>query len=117
MATQPKKVTLCPVGRADFDANAKNIRVTFEYTGIDGKPATQSLDIMPRQFQTGSQGWNANAKLAIPVFVNGKPILVGAQLGLNLTAIGSKELAGASGIEVQTIKAADVAMVPVGAAS
>ncbi len=112
----PKKVTACPVSRADFDANAKNLRVTFEYTGVDGKPATQSVEVFPRQFNTGSMGWGSTAKLAIPISVNGKTLLVGAQLGLNLTAIGSKELPALPS-EKQTITAADVATVPIGAAS
>ena len=42
----------------------------------------------PREFTTGSLGWNISSKMTI--MIDDKPVTV--QVGLNLTIVGSKEL-------------------------
>jgi hypothetical protein len=42
----------------------------------------------PREFSTGSLGWNINGKLVVQI--GETPVTV--QVGLNLTLVGSKEL-------------------------
>lgn len=45
------------------------------------------LALEPKEFSTGSVGYNANGKVTL--IVNGKPVVF--QASLNLTAVGSKE--------------------------
>jgi hypothetical protein len=73
------KKTSCPISRAEFKAHAKKMSIT-----IGGK----SYDASPREFSTGSLGWNVNDKLTIEI--DGKDVTV--QIGMNLTVVGSKEL-------------------------
>jgi hypothetical protein len=47
-----------------------------------------SLSAEPKEFSTGSLGWYCGSKLT--VILDGVPVWV--QVGLNLTAVGSKEL-------------------------
>ena len=82
------KKTVCPVSRQQFDANAKAVKVSITSIGADGKPVIMDFEGSPRQLNTGSMGWNVNSKLG--VLVDG--LIVQCQLGVNLTAIGSKEL-------------------------
>ena len=71
------KRTVCPVSREQFVTKAKPVAVL-----ISGVPmvATQ------REFSTGSVGWYLNGKTVIEV--DGVPVAV--QVGVTLTAIGSK---------------------------
>jgi hypothetical protein len=74
------KKTSCPITRADFRAHAKPVTVT-----INGIPLMCEV----KEFSTGSLGWYLNGKTSIDV--GGTPVSV--QIGLNLTIVGSKELA------------------------
>lgn len=77
------KKTVCPITRKQFLDNAKQMSVV-----IDG----QSKVVSPKQFSTGSLGWNLSDK--IDVVIDGKVCKV--QVGLNLTIVGSKELPDAN---------------------
>jgi hypothetical protein len=71
--------TTCPITRAEFRDSAREVKVVIgdrEYTA------------KPKEFSTGSLGWNINDKVTIDI--GGKPVTV--QIGLNLTIVGSKEL-------------------------
>ena len=72
----------CPVTRADFNEKAQPVTVTIN--GIQ-------LMAEPKEFSTGSFGWYLNGKVTVDV--GGKPVT--AQIGMNLTVVGSKELAKA----------------------
>ena len=52
---------------------------------IGGGKALLALD--PKEFSTGSVGYNANGKITLPC--NGKPVTF--QVSMNLTAVGSKD--------------------------
>jgi hypothetical protein len=71
--------TLCPISRADCVAHAKPVEVS-----IDGNKHIA----IPKEFSTDSLGWNINGKMT--VMVNGVPCV--AQVGMNITLVGSKEL-------------------------
>jgi len=71
--------TACPVTRAQFTAKAGNVEVVI---------AGVKFFMAPKEFSTGSLGWNLSDK--VTVLVDGVPVKF--QVGLNLTAIGSKEL-------------------------
>jgi len=71
--------TTCPVTRQQFKDNAKAIEVV-----ING----QKMIAEPREFSTGSLGWNINGKLVVQI--GETPVTV--QVGLNLTLLGSNEL-------------------------
>jgi len=73
------KKTICPVSRHQFLSKAKPLTVQIAGTVM---PA------LPRDFSTGSLGWNINGKTVVEV--DGVPCSV--QVGLNLTIVGSKEL-------------------------
>ncbi len=73
-----RKTVSC-VSRSQFKAHAKAITVD-----IDGSKHIA----IPREFQTGSMGWNISTKMTI--VVDGVPVTV--QVGLNMTVVGSKEL-------------------------
>src|SRR5690242_6326127 len=68
-----------PITREQFRTSAKPIAVV-----INGKEMTAA----PKEFSTGSLGWNINEKLQVEVA--GHTVTV--QVGLNLTIIGSKDL-------------------------
>jgi len=73
------KKTACPISRAEFAKDAKPIEVQIgdkKYTAV------------PKEFSTGSLGWNINDKITLDI--GGK--LVTVQIGMNLTVVGSKEL-------------------------
>lgn len=84
-APAPKK-TKCPVGRAQFLAKAPVIRVSITV----GDTVLGSFIAPPREFSTGSFGWNLNNKLEA-LMVDG--LACTAQLGMNLTVVGSKDSA------------------------
>ncbi len=71
--------TTCPVSRKQFKDAAKPIEVI-----IDG----QKFIADPREFSTGSLGWNINGKITLVV----GDARVSVQVGMNLTLVGSKEL-------------------------
>jgi hypothetical protein len=65
--------------RQDFRTHARPVKVTIN--GVD-------FLADPKEFSTGSLGWNISAKTVLEV--NSEPQRV--QIGLNLTIVGSKEL-------------------------
>lgn len=71
----------CPVTRDQFNKAAKPVEVT-----INGIPMVAEV----KEFSTGSLGWYLSGKTVIKV--DGQPVSV--QIGLNLTAVGSKDLPG-----------------------
>jgi hypothetical protein len=73
------KKTTCPITRADFRNKAKAVTIVIN---------DQRFDADPKEFSTGSLGWNLNAKVTIDV----DGVRVPVQIGLNLTVVGSKEL-------------------------
>jgi hypothetical protein len=73
------KKTACPVSRRQFKDKAQSVQVT-----INDKTWTAR----PREFATGSLGWNLNEKME--VVIDGVAVTV--QVGLNLTLVGSKDL-------------------------
>jgi hypothetical protein len=75
--------THCPINRQQFKDGAKPVEVT-----INGNKMTAH----PKEFSTGSLGWYLNGKTEIDV--NGVAVTV--QIGMNLTIVGSKELAKGS---------------------
>lgn len=80
MSTKPKK-TICPLTRPEFLEKAKPLAIT-----IDGVPMTAP----PREFSTGSLGWNLNNKTTMDI--GGTTVTV--QIGMNVTLVGSKDLPG-----------------------
>jgi hypothetical protein len=73
----PATKTPCPITRDHFRAHGKELKVT-----IAGVPMTAE----PKEFSTGSLGWNINGKLQLDI--GGK--LVTCQVGLNVTVVNSK---------------------------
>jgi hypothetical protein len=73
------KKTSCPITRAQFQAHAKPLQVTI---------GDRTFTAAPKNFSTGSLGWNINDKITIEI--DGKPVAV--QVGMNLTVVGSKDL-------------------------
>ncbi len=73
------KKTSCPISRQQFREKAKPMTIT-----INGK----EYQAIPKEFSTGSLGWNVNEKLMVEI--DGVPVSV--QIGMNLTLVGSKEL-------------------------
>ena len=73
------KKTTCPIGRAEFRANAKPLTIQ-----IAGVPQVAEV----KEFSTGSLGWYLNGKTTLNV----GGVAVPVQIGLNLTIVGSKEL-------------------------
>jgi hypothetical protein len=71
--------TTCPVSRGEFTEKAKPLEVV-----IDGN----KMIAAPREFSTGSLGWNISNKTTL--MIGDKPVTV--QIGLNVTVVGSKEL-------------------------
>jgi hypothetical protein len=78
---KPKK-TICPISRDDFRAKATPVQVT-----IGDNP---QLTAAVKEFSTGSLGWYLNGKATIDI----GGTKVQAQIGLNLTIVGSKDLPG-----------------------
>ena len=80
MSTKPKK-TICPISRVEFMEKAKTLAIT-----IDGV----AMQAPPREFSTGSLGWNLNNKTTMEI--GGQTVTV--QIGMNVTLVGSKDLPG-----------------------
>jgi hypothetical protein len=74
------KKSTCPISRDEFRAHAKPVTV---------KIGEVPLQAEVKEFSTGSLGWYLNGKTSIDV--GGTTVSV--QIGLNLTIVGSKELA------------------------
>ncbi|MCI0458786.1 MAG: hypothetical protein L0Z62_17645 [Gemmataceae bacterium] len=74
------KKSICPISRDEFRAHAKSVTV---------KIGEVPLQAEVKEFSTGSLGWYLNGKTTIDV--GGTSVSV--QIGLNLTIVGSKELA------------------------
>ena len=70
----------CPVSLTLFLEKAEPVKVT-----ING----QEMIAEVKSFSTGSFGWYINGKTTVTV--DGKPLSV--QIGMNMTIVGSKELA------------------------
>ncbi len=78
------KKSSCPITRAQFRQSAKPLTIRIgdrEYTAV------------PKEFSTGSLGWNVNDKVTLEI--GGTPVTV--QIGMNLTVVGSKDLPPDSG--------------------
>ena len=71
--------TVCPISRKDFNEKAEAL--TIEIGG-------STVRAEPREFSTGSYGWYVNDKAIIDV--DGKRVTV--QVGMNLIAVGSKDM-------------------------
>lgn len=71
--------TACPITREQFASGAPTVQVT-----IGGH--TFTLD--PREFGTGSLGWNLSEKIRVKV----GDTEVAVQVGLNMIVVGSKDL-------------------------
>lgn len=78
--TPSSRKMVCTIDRAEFLAHATPIEVT-----LDGVPMTAA----PKEFSTGSFGWNLTGKLPRKV----GDATVQLQVSVNLTVIGSKSLA------------------------
>lgn len=75
--------------RAYFAANAGQLRVTITDESTGKVLFVQLMN--PTTFSTGSVGWNTSGKADIPV---GPIELPTAQVGVNVTMVNSKSLAG-----------------------
>ena len=73
----------CGISRATFSGYAGPVEVV-----INGVPMTAEV----KHFSSGSFGWYLNGKVTLKVGT--KPVPV--QIGLNLTVVGSKDLAQGS---------------------
>jgi hypothetical protein len=72
--------TTCPISHKQFKEHAKPVEVVINGTTL----------IAPvKEFSTGSLGWYLNGKMNITI--DGK--VVSVQIGLNLTIVGSKDVA------------------------
>lgn len=79
MSSTGAKKTVCPITRPEFHEKAQTITIT-----VDGT----NFKLFPEDFNTGSVGYKLNTKL--PIKVGDKTVQF--QVGLNITAVGSKEL-------------------------
>ena len=79
MSASNSRKTVCPISRSEFLAQAKGVEVV-----INGQPTLAGV----KEFSTGSFGWHFGDKVTIKV----GDTLVKCQVGLTLTAIGSKDL-------------------------
>ena len=70
----------CPITRAEFQKQAQPLKLVIN--GVE-------MQAMVKEFSTGSFGWYLTGKLNVEV--SGKHIPI--QVGVNMTVIGSKELA------------------------
>lgn len=76
----------CPLTKKELTSNIRSLLVTLE--GANGElPTKRQFVAMPKQFSTGSVGWNVNDKVV--VLLDGKEVV--CQVGLNITVVGSKE--------------------------
>jgi hypothetical protein len=73
------KKTSCPITRKQFREKAKPMTITI---------GDKQYQAVPKEFSTGSLGWNVNDKITIDI----DGTFVTVQIGMNLTLVGSKEL-------------------------
>ncbi len=85
------KKTSCPISRAEFTQHAKPVTVQI---------GDKTYTAVPKEFSTGSLGWNINDKVTIDI--GGK--LVTVQIGMNLTVVGSKDLPKAEGAPAAAVE-------------
>ena len=78
------KKSSCPITRAQFRQNAKTMTI---------KIGDREYKAVPKEFSTGSLGWNVNDKMTVNI--GGTEVTV--QIGMNLTVVGSKDLPPDSG--------------------
>lgn len=83
------KKTVCPITKATFLEKGPSATLLVRFA--DGKERELAV-VSPREFSTGSFGWNVNAKTVADV--GGTQVTV--QVGANLTVVGSKEAATAA---------------------
>ena len=76
--------TVCSISRKQFTEQAKPIEIN-----INGIPMTAEV----KEFSTGSLGWYLNGKMTVKI--GDTPVTV--QIGMNMTIVGSKELAKTGG--------------------
>lgn len=79
-----KKKTVCPISREQFMKAAPVIKVDIG----SGDKSIGSFVAGPREFSTDSLGYNISGKFTM--VIDGKAVEF--QVGMNVTAIGSKEL-------------------------
>jgi hypothetical protein len=77
------KKTVCPVTREDFFKEAGALLVTIE----SANGVKREFMVSPKEFSTGSFGYNLNDKMEVKIGSQ----MVKCQLGLNLTVVGSKD--------------------------
>lgn len=77
------QTTKCKISRAEFATRAARAKVTVEYEG-----KTYVFNAEPKEFASGSFGWNVSDKAVLTL--DGRDVK--CQIGLNITAIGSKDL-------------------------
>jgi hypothetical protein len=73
------KKSTCPITRAQFRQHAKPLTI---------KVGEREYKAVPKEFSTGSLGWNVNEKMTVDI--GGTEVTV--QIGMNLTVVGSKDL-------------------------
>jgi len=78
------KKTTAPITRAQFRTKATPIVVKISAPGLP----EQEYTLSPREFETGSLGWNLSDKMRVKI----DGVDVAVQIGLNLIVVGSKEL-------------------------
>jgi hypothetical protein len=78
-----KSKTVCPVTREEFKQHAKPLQIVI---------GDRTFHAGPREFSTGSLGWNVSEKMYVEI--NGHQVAL--QVGLNITVVGSKDLPGAA---------------------
>ena len=76
--------TECTITRQEFTQRAKPIKITLEYP--DGRSYQQYVSV--KEFESGSLGWSLSDKATFTL--EGRDVK--CQVGLNITAIGSKAL-------------------------
>lgn len=78
----------CPISKADFVEHAEDIVML-----IEEKP----VELHPKEFSTGSFGWNASGKMKVSV--RGVPLTV--QISANATVLKSKEAPSKSAVPLK----------------
>ena len=78
------KKTTAPITRAQFRDKATPIVVKISAPG----GPEQEYTLSPREFETGSLGWNLSDKMRVKI----DGVEVQVQIGLNLIVVGSKDL-------------------------
>jgi hypothetical protein len=73
------KKSTCPISRAEFNKSAQTLII---------KVGDREFKAVPKNFSTGSLGWNVNEKMTVNI--GGTDVTV--QVGMNLTIVGSKDL-------------------------